>query len=237
MSASRPSDNTNYSTPSTSQLTLKRRRNSGPPLAVSKRSRAQPSLKSSSTAKTVLPLSNTTETSRLRITPPPSTKPTPFQGSSVAKCLFNPAPQTPSPPPTDKASTPVDNQTPFSSNKKTVSTPQFNRTVITSETIQVSPMKQVSYYSIERNHCISSPNKRFSKRDHVKGRLDFDGNSETLTSDENTGSPSEDDTFDFDLSNFDCLGADFNLTELLGDFDLGGFCQTDNGSSPESLSG
>ena len=30
------------------------------------------------------------------------------------------------------------------------------RTVITSETIQVSPMKQVSVYSIERNHCITS---------------------------------------------------------------------------------
>ena len=46
--------------------------------------------------------------------------------------------------------------------------------------------------------------------------------------------------FYFDWPNLDCL-ADFNLTELLGDFDDGEgvnyFCQTDNGSSPETFSG
>lgn len=65
--------------------------------------------------------------------------------------------------------------------------------------------------------------------------------SDILTSDENTtGSPSEDDAFDFDFPNLDCL-ADFNLSNLLGDFDdgegLNYFFQTDNGSSLENLSG
>ncbi|GKB39644.1 hypothetical protein Tco_0884586 [Tanacetum coccineum] len=129
----------------------------------------------------------------------------PLQGSCVAKYrLFNPAPQTPSPSTTDKSVSP---QQQFTST---------NRTVLTSETIQFSPMKQVSYYSIERNDCMSSPmkSKRFST---AKGRLAFDG-SDIPTSDENTtGSPSEDDAFDFDLPNLDCL-AEF----LLGDFDDAG---------------
>ncbi|PWA36558.1 hypothetical protein CTI12_AA598580 [Artemisia annua] len=276
MSASRPSisisQNVTYSTPmtTTSQMGPKKRKNSkdvsSAPSLASKRSRAQPS-----TTKMISQPSGASNTQQ--ITPVPSTspvlappKPLPLQGSSVAKCLFNPAPQTPSPSTTDKSVSPADNQTPPSMNKKTVSPQQqfmsTNRTVITSETIQVSPMKQVSYYSIERNHCISSPmkpttSKRFST---AKGRLDFDGSEMTAsdvptsdvpasdvptsdipTSDENTtGSPSEDDAFDFDLPNLDCL-ADFNLTELLGDFDdgegLNYFCQTDNGSSPETLSG
>ncbi|KAI3507402.1 hypothetical protein L1887_22387 [Cichorium endivia] len=206
-------------------------------------------------------LSNNREAA-LQITPvpltshvSPPTKPSHAQGSSVAKCLFNPSshspgPQTPSPPSIDKSVSPAINHTPLSSNKKTLTPPKFtssNRTVITSETIQVSPSKQVSYYSIERNHCISSPmktsSKRFGSREHVKGRLDFDGsemaemNSGMVTSDENTGSPSEDDAFDFDLPNLDCLGVDFNLTDLLGDFDYFGQPDNGSGSSPESLSG
>ncbi|GKC97786.1 hypothetical protein Tco_1168061 [Tanacetum coccineum] len=275
MSASRPSrsisQHANYSAPTTSQTALKKRKNSkdvsSAALPASKRSRVQPS--PASQLNTTKMITQPSETSNnQQITPVPSgshvlapPKPSPLQGSSVAKCLFNPAPQTPSPSTTDKSVSPADNQTPPSMNKKNVSPQQqftsTNRTVITSETIQVSPMKQVSYYSIERNHCISSPmkpttSKRFST---AKGRLDFDGSemtasdiptsdiptSDILTSDENTtGSPSEDDAFDFDLPNLDCL-ADFNLTELLGDFDggegLNYFCQTDNGSSPESLSG
>ncbi|KAL7583563.1 hypothetical protein Lser_V15G42702 [Lactuca serriola] len=259
------SEPTNFSTPSTSQPSLKRRTNSrdvcGAP-AASKRKRGQ--LNSSGTTKSILqPIASpNNQEQSLQITPVPSIshvsppiRHSPAQGSSVAKCLFNPTsqspgPQTPSPSPIDKSISPPNNQTPLSSTKKTLTPQKFtssNRTVITSETIQVSPSKQVSYYSIERNHCISSPmkpsSKRFGTRDHVKGRLDFDGseisemNSGMLTSDENTGSPSEDDAFDFDLPNLDCLGVDFNLTELLGDFDY--LCQPDNGSgsSPESLSG
>nr|GEU72735.1 hypothetical protein [Tanacetum cinerariifolium] len=287
ISASRPSrsisQHANYSAPTTSQTTLKKRKNSkdvsSAALPATKRSRVQPSPASQlNTASTKMTTQPSGASNNQQITPVPSgscvlapPKPSPLQGSSVAKCLFSPAPQTPSPSTTDKSVSPADNQTSPSMNMKTVSPQQqfmsTNRTVITSETIQVSPMKQVSYYSIERNHCISSPmkpttSKRFST---AKGRLDFDGSetttsniltsdiptsdiptsdiptSDILTSDENTtGSPSEDDAFDFDLPNLDCL-ADFNLTDLLGDFDggegLNYFCQTDNGSSPESLSG
>ncbi|KAL8252643.1 hypothetical protein R6Q59_036336 [Mikania micrantha] len=234
------SETTNFSTPTTSQQTLKRRKNSkdapGAPLA-SKRTRSQLSASVKPPPPTITP-----NNQQITSIPAPTTLSPPAQCSSVAKCLFNPGPQTPSPSPT--VSPTVDNQTPLSSNRKSVITPQqFTSTVITSETIQVSPMKQVSYYSIERNHCITSPmklgSKRFSSRDHVKGRLDFDGSEskmveEMLTSHENKESASEDDAFDFELPNLDCLGADFNLTDLLGDFDFGGdyLCQPGTGSSP-----
>ena len=84
---------------------------------------------------------------------------------------------------------------------------------------------------------MKSTSKRFST---AKGRLDFDGSEMTASDENTTGSPSEDDVFYFDLPNLDCL-ADFNLTELLGDFDDGEgvnyFCHTDNGSSLETFSG
>ncbi|GKC20656.1 hypothetical protein Tco_1022806 [Tanacetum coccineum] len=53
-------------------------------------------------------------------------------------------------------------------------------------------MKQLSYYSIDRNHCISSPikSKRFST---AKGRLDFDVSemapSDILTSEQDMNAP------------------------------------------------
>ncbi|KAL8461271.1 hypothetical protein ACS0TY_032661 [Phlomoides rotata] len=54
-----------------------------------------------------------------------------------------------------------------------------NRTIISSETIRVSSNKQISYYSIEKNHISTySPLKsnlmRSNIKDHVRGRLDFD---------------------------------------------------------------
>ncbi|XP_071700476.1 uncharacterized protein [Rutidosis leptorrhynchoides] len=245
----------------TTQPTLKKRKCSrdvsGAPLA-SKRTRSQLSTNPSGANPRTITLPPNTSSNDQQITPLASVShlSAPVLGSSsVAKCLFNPGPQTPSPSPTDKS---LDHQTPPSTNyKKTNLTPQkftsTNRTVITSETIQVSPTKQVSYYSVERNHCISSPmktttdTKRFTTRDHVKGRLDFDGasgtepvNSETLTSDENSQSPNEDDAFDFELPNLDCLGPDFNFLDLLGDFDLDADQLNNNnnyGSTPESLSG
>ncbi|GJY47608.1 hypothetical protein Tco_0436671 [Tanacetum coccineum] len=144
MSASRPSklisQHANYSTATTtSQTALKKRKkskdvSSAVPLA-SKRSRAIDSQQ-------ITPVPSTS-----RVLAPP--KLSPLQGSSVAKCLFNPAPQTASPSTTDKFVSPADNQTPPSMNKKNVSSQQqftsTNWTVITFETIQVSPMKQVSY--------------------------------------------------------------------------------------------
>ncbi|KAI3790005.1 hypothetical protein L2E82_02814 [Cichorium intybus] len=71
---------------------------------------------------------------------------------------------------------------------------------------------------------MSSPmktgSKRFGSREHVKGRLDFDGsemaemNSGMVTSDENTRSPSEDDAFDLFLPHLDCLGIIHTLALL-----------------------
>ncbi|XP_059667899.1 uncharacterized protein LOC132313229 isoform X2 [Cornus florida] len=189
----------------------------------------------------------------------------PVQGSSVAKCLFNQPSQSP---PTNSSGPVTPLRATSSQTDKSVSpltaTPSnnvaaqqiisSNRTVITSETIRVSPAKQVAYYSIERNHRISSSSpvktnlKRLGIRDHVKGRLDFDGsdmpvNSEKPIIDEVPTSQSNNDLdiFDFDLPNLDALGVDFCLSELLVDFDLDGeginySCQPASGS-PDSLSG
>ncbi|GKE84689.1 hypothetical protein Tco_1558431 [Tanacetum coccineum] len=80
----------------------------------------------------------------------------------------------------------------------------------------VSPQQQFT----STNWTVFTSETIHSKRcSPAKGRLDFDGSemtpSDIPTSDENTtGYPSEDDAFDFDLPNLDCL-AEF----LLGDFD------------------
>ncbi|KAI8560628.1 hypothetical protein RHMOL_Rhmol04G0273000 [Rhododendron molle] len=171
----------------------------------------------------------------------------PVQGSSVAKCLFNQqngspptnlsVPKTPLPATSSQtnksASPPEDSSTAASGND--VTPPQTISTdciVISSETIRVSPVKHLTYYSIERNRCIStsSPVKpRHNMRDHVKGRLDFDSsntlmNSANPNSDGSSVSESdkEGDMFDLDLPNLDFLGGDFSLSELLVDFNFDG---------------
>lgn len=88
------------------------------------------------------------------------------------------------------------------------------------------------------------------KRDHVKGRLDFDDSDLPTTSGKSivngistTESNSEQDIFDMDLPNFDAFGMDFSISELLVDFDLdcegiGYSCQLPAlGSSVDSGSG
>ncbi|XP_052177063.1 uncharacterized protein LOC127791242 [Diospyros lotus] len=188
----------------------------------------------------------------------------PVQGSSVAKCLFNPPHQ---PPPTnlsvpktplqatssqtDKSASPLETSTATSGDD--VSPQQKTSTnciVISSETITVSPVKQLTYYSIERNQCVSSPLKtslkRVTKRDHVKGRLDFDGSDapensgKSIPNDLLVSEPDRnEDIFDLDLPSLDAFGMDFSLGDLLVDFDLeGGFaCLPANDSSPNSHSG
>ncbi|KAF5940878.1 hypothetical protein HYC85_022045 [Camellia sinensis] len=191
----------------------------------------------------------------------------PIQGSSVAKCLFNQpsrspptnltVPKTPlraTSSQTDKSVSPLETSSTATSGNDV--TPQqktsTNCIVISSETIKVSPVKQLTCYSIERNHCISSSSpvkanlKRLNKREHVKGRLDFDS-SDTLL---NSSKPipdaipvpefdKEGEIFDLDLPNLDAFGIDFSLGELLVDFDLDGefTCQPAMDSSPKSHSG
>ncbi|XP_065853560.1 uncharacterized protein [Euphorbia lathyris] len=164
------------------------------------------------------------------------------QGSSVAKSLFKQSPKSstgPTTPPqevsflNDQTITPVGT---FSaahcsnSSNTPVETPT-NCTVITSERVTVSPCKHVTY-TMERNQCISSSSpvkttfKRFSKRENVKGRLDFDGTDVTNSFDapiideiSTSESDKEADIFDLDLDSFETFGSSFS--ELLIDLDLG----------------
>ncbi|XP_019162503.1 PREDICTED: uncharacterized protein LOC109158997 isoform X2 [Ipomoea nil] len=269
----------NYSsTPSTDPTAAKRKRSISDAPSTSAAKRSHKSLTANQLplkdAKATAQASNADngQENHLRISAVPSSvqhnvsNVTAVQGSNVAKCLFNQAnhspvgnssgPKTPpraSSSQTEKSISPVEiSSTATSANNVT---PQqlvsSNCMIISSETIRVSPSKQMGYYSIERNHCIStlSPvktNLKPAKRDHVKGRLDFDTSDMPSCSNAlsvggaSTSESDEGEMFDLDLATFDALGADFNLSELLVDFDLDGvnYCspQQDMYSSPEPLS-
>lgn len=168
------------------------------------------------------------------------------QGSSVAKCLFN----QPSNLPPKNSSSPNTPPQAMSTPVEMIATPQeianascnnvspqhmtsTNSTLIASETITVSPSKQVTY-SVERNCRISSSpiktdTRRVNTRDHVKGRLDFDESDMAPSTDKPncwevpaSGTGKEVDYLDFDFPNLDALGPDFNFSELLGDLGLDG---------------
>ncbi|KAM3690192.1 hypothetical protein ACJW31_09G104200 [Castanea mollissima] len=190
------------------------------------------------------------------------------QGSSVAKCLFNQpslsipsnssGPKTPAranSSQSDKSTSPLEissNVNCSNSNTPQEFTPT-HCTVISSKRVTVSPNKQIMY-AMERSHCISSSSpiktnlKRQSKRDHVKGRLDFDGSDVATNSDKPIAdeistpeSGKEVDIFDIDLSNLDAFG-DFSFTEMLDDLDLDceGIdytCNPSLGSSIDTVSG
>lgn len=167
------------------------------------------------------------------------------QGSSVAKVLFHKSTTTtsksvcqnsssPATPPCapsaqkDKNTSPAGRSSSTnSSNKSTPPNFSSNCTVVSTKTVIVSPCKKETYYSVEK-HCSStcSPAKgdHFGEaitRDHVKGRLNFNGvdekkNLEKSTVDESSTSESDDaNIFDFDMPNLD-----FNISDLLLDFDM-----------------
>ncbi|KAF3619198.1 Cysteine-rich RLK (RECEPTOR-like protein kinase) 8 [Capsicum annuum] len=196
---------------------------------------------------------------------------TPVQGSNVAKSLFSQPIQSPptnssgpkTPPrasssQTDKSISPMEVCSTATSSKNVAPSlvTATNCTIISSETIRVSPSKQI-IYSIERNHCISTSSpvktnlKRSIRRDQVKSRLDFDASDNMPCNSEMAAGPDmistsesekEGDIFDLDLPNLDALGVDFNLSELLFDFDIDGegvdhSCQPILHSSPDSFSG
>uniref|UniRef100_A0A1J3JBH8 Uncharacterized protein n=1 Tax=Noccaea caerulescens TaxID=107243 RepID=A0A1J3JBH8_NOCCA len=154
-------------------------------------------------------------------------------GSSVAKCLFNKAdssipasstclrtPQKHTSPGSDKCNSPQKEATPT------------NCTIVTKERFTISPLKEITSYTVERSRLISSsssPLKSSSKRDHVKGKLNFDDTDATEMSLQApaagnlaSSSPSVSDP-EVDLSDIDfsILGEDFSFSELLVDFDLG----------------
>lgn len=182
-------------------------------------------------------------------------------GSSVAKCLFNQPSMlisantsVPATPPranssqSDKSISPLE----FFSTTSNDNTPEgvttTRCTVISSKRVTVSPFKQIAY-SLERNHCVSTSSpvktnlKRQAKRDHVKGRLDFDGsdvNSDQPMADQISTSESEKelDLFDIDLSNLDSI----SFSDILRDFDfeceeMGYSCQPAIDASKDTAAG
>lgn len=104
--------------------------------------------------------------------------------------------------------------------------------IVSSKTLIVSPMKGGTYYSVERSCHVSSPLKsctQRSKREHVKGRLDFDssdarpGSTETVCEKASTStstSVEKQDNFDIDFTNFGIFDSNFSISEFLQDFDL-----------------
>ncbi|XP_010553261.1 PREDICTED: uncharacterized protein LOC104823393 isoform X2 [Tarenaya hassleriana] len=177
-------------------------------------------------------------------------------GSNVAKCLFN-KDTIVSPPITSTCpKTPqkqVSSQTDKSISPQDVTLTPANCTIVTKERITVSPLKQITSYTVERSHVISSSPAKSNKGGHAKGRLDF-GDSSMATdvvSTSPSGSEQETDFFDMDFPNLEILGENFSFSELLGDFDLGYEVAVDpclplpsnvpeetvSGSSPESGDG
>ncbi|CAM0905145.1 unnamed protein product [Alopecurus aequalis] len=165
----------------------------------------------------------------------------PVQGSSVAKSLFNPVqPQVSSSPCTTQQSCPMGDE-PASYQTKRPSSADATAhaqqemassqySIVSSQTVIVSPMKGGTYYSVERSCHVSSPLKstqRLSKREHVKGRLDFDssdarpGSTELVCQKASTSTTTAEkqDDFDIDFTNFDIFD-EFAISELLHDFDL-----------------
>ncbi|XP_022145528.1 uncharacterized protein LOC111014956 isoform X2 [Momordica charantia] len=198
------------------------------------------------------------------------------QGSSVVKCLFNQPsfsiPTNSSGPKTppranscqsDKSTSPheISSAADCSNNNTPQDVSPTCCTVISSKRVTISPYKQVAYYSVERNHSILSPSpvktnaKRQGKRDHVKGRLDFDVSDVPMSSDKGidneiylSESEKQLDIFDIDLPSLDVFGEDFSFTEMLADLDmdcevigcssvptLGVSTDTFSGSSHESM--
>ncbi|KAL1825606.1 hypothetical protein ACET3Z_012384 [Daucus carota] len=189
------------------------------------------------------------------------------QGSGVAKCLFNqPSKQHPynssspnTPPqamsiPTQIIASPQEITNATCNNVAPQPITTTNSTLIASETITVSPSKQITY-SVERNCRISSSSpiktdiRRANTRDHVKGRLDFDGSEAAPSIDkpiswEVSASEirNEVDNLDFDFPDLDALGPDFNFSELMSELgldgeDMNGSFQPVMNSSSGSLSG
>ncbi|KAG1337786.1 polycystic kidney disease protein 1-like 3 [Cocos nucifera] len=166
----------------------------------------------------------------------------PAQGYSVAKSLFKQSPDSsPKTPPQALPSQPDKFASPPEK-------PSFQKTsviksqeiasskisLVASETIIVSPLKGEGYYAVERSYHITSPYKssprKLSKREHVKGKLDFEepdvpvpmSSAKTVVADCSISSTEVEmpGSFDFDLPDFDILDGDFSFSELLADMDI-----------------
>ncbi|CAH8392630.1 unnamed protein product [Eruca vesicaria subsp. sativa] len=147
--------------------------------------------------------------------------------NNVTKCLFTSSDVSP---PTNSACLKTPQKE--ASSQSDVSTTPANCTIVTKERITVSPHKQMTSYTMERNEMVSSVSPvqsnamMSSKRDHVKGRLNFDDTEATmnldappasgdLVSTSSSGSEPEVDLFDIDF-----LSDNFPFSEVLVDFDI-----------------
>ncbi|KAM3366707.1 hypothetical protein ACQJBY_015832 [Aegilops geniculata] len=233
----------NMSTPAASSLPTK------------KRKAAKPAAKTTSGSKRIcagpspsLNPKGTSAASQLQTAQPSSAEHSvvaklPAQASSVAKSLFTPLQsQVTSSPCTAELSYPMGNElascqsqrpssvVPNAHAQQEIASSQYS--IVSSKRLIVSPMKGGTYYSVERSCHVSSPLKsstqRSSKREHVKGRLDFDSSDARPVSAEHVSEkPSsstydgeKQDDFDIDFANFDLFEGDFSFSELLLDFDL-----------------
>uniref|UniRef100_A0A0D9WUH7 LisH domain-containing protein n=1 Tax=Leersia perrieri TaxID=77586 RepID=A0A0D9WUH7_9ORYZ len=176
------------------------------------------------------------------VQPPPALMKLPGQVSSVAKSLFRPLqPQAHYSPCTPQQTQPVQgrpavDQTERPSSVAANSHAQQELTssqcsIVSSKTLIVSPLKGAAYYAVERSYHVSSPLKssvqKSSKREHVKGKLDFGTpdvvpcSHEQICDQSSTSSEEEkQDEFDIDFTNFDIFDGDFSFSELLVDLDL-----------------
>ncbi|CAN8254603.1 unnamed protein product [Cochlearia groenlandica] len=174
-------------------------------------------------------------------------------GSSVAKCLFNKADSSTLPSSSTCLITPqkhASHGNDKSNSAEKEPTPPTNCTIVTKERFTISPLKQITSYSVERSHLISSssPVKPNLRRDHVRGKLNFDDTDTErfleppVTADlASTSSPSGVSEPEVDLSDIDfsILGENFSFSELLFDIGCEGSTpytptETNPGSSPDT---
>lgn len=167
-----------------------------------------------------------------------STSSTALHGSSVAKSLFrgphhsqSPCPKTPPQAlPSQNSVSPLESSSFAPSVNSNTSQKITTHYPTTSSKILVkSPFKRTSCNSTNGKNSVSysplkSSQKRLNKRDHIKGRLDFDNSNVPLGLEnvkistlDNVDEMSE--IFDIDLSTFNAFGTDFSLSEML-DIDL-----------------
>ncbi|RCU61478.1 hypothetical protein SETIT_J005000v2 [Setaria italica] len=183
----------------------------------------------------------------------------PVQNSSVAKSLFRPLqPQLHSSPCTPQQSYDIQDQDQAAAYPTQMPLPvaasahtqqdiaSSQCSIVSSKTLIVSPLKGGAYYAVERSYHVSSPLKstthKSTKREHVKGKLNFDITdsrpvpNEQQVCDKASTSSDEDkqDDFDIDFTNLDIFDGEFSFSELLLDLDLdteGVHCQNPSASA------
>ncbi|XP_068636201.1 uncharacterized protein [Aristolochia californica] len=161
------------------------------------------------------------------------------QGSFDARSLMNssrnpnadsPGPRTPPKTSTvepNESVSPEENSSQMESSNS-ITTPEIfpiNCRIISSKTIVVSPLKHVVCSSPDR--VLTSQTLSPKRSSKIKGRLDFNDVNEFITAERSVeaesrtiGNIEDVEMFDIDFPNFDVLGNDFSLSELLVDIDF-----------------